>query len=126
MITYAEQTVDVFSRPNDADTGVIRVRFSNITLALTLVQASWIANNIQREIRKVEEEHPELETPNRDNIQIGDRVLVRHDNGVHVEHTVTRQPWELGHGQLVLGISGISGGYSLNRVISFVKRREQP
>jgi hypothetical protein len=47
---------------------------------------------------------------------IGTSVNVILDNG-KVLHTTTRsKPWALGHGQKVILVEGISGGYALERV----------
>lgn len=49
-------------------------------------------------------------------IAIGDEVLIERDNGDCNWHRVRQLPWQLGHGAWVIGVSGISGGYSLDRV----------
>jgi hypothetical protein len=47
---------------------------------------------------------------------IGTPVRVRKDHGTAL-YTVTRsKPWQLGHGQWVIAVEGISGGYDLARV----------
>lgn len=53
---YIDQKPVVFSKTDNPENGIIRVRFSDITLSLSLLDASWLAENIQREIRKVERE----------------------------------------------------------------------
>jgi hypothetical protein len=47
----------------------------------------------------------------------GDHVLVLDDFGVEKAWVVKYPPWQLGHGEWVIGIKGISGGYLLSRVI---------
>jgi len=49
-------------------------------------------------------------------IKIGAKVRVTKDDGSVIESTVKYAPWQLGHGQWVIGIDGISGGYMLERV----------
>lgn len=46
----------------------------------------------------------------------GDRVFVEDDGGATAEYVVRLAPWKLGHGKWVIGLVGISGGYSLDRV----------
>lgn len=48
--------------------------------------------------------------------EIGQRVIVRDDLGKETETTVRILPWMLGHGEWVVGLVGISGGYSTLRV----------
>lgn len=48
----------------------------------------------------------------------GDRVLVRTDGGQTVEYGVKSAPWQLGHGEWVVGLEGIAGGYLLGRVVA--------
>lgn len=51
------------------------------------------------------------------NTEIGTRVLVIRDQGKSPLITKTRsEPWLLGHGQLVVAVDGIRGGYSLDRI----------
>jgi hypothetical protein len=50
----------------------------------------------------------------------GDRVTVRRDHGNETEHVVRQAPWQLGHGTWVIGLTGISGGYALDRVVRWV------
>jgi hypothetical protein len=47
---------------------------------------------------------------------VGQRVLVTKDDGSVDEHNVTQMAWKLGHGDWVIGLSGISGGYDITRV----------
>lgn len=49
-------------------------------------------------------------------VTVGDRVVVEHDGGGQVEHEVRTSPWRLQSGHWVVGLSGISGGYSLDRI----------
>lgn len=48
--------------------------------------------------------------------KVGDKVRVLKDDGTFFHSTVKYEPWQLGHGQWVIGINGISGGYSIERV----------
>lgn len=48
----------------------------------------------------------------------GDEVFVRKDDGRIEKHIVRTAPWQLGHGTWVVGLSDISGGYDLRRVVS--------
>ena len=51
--------------------------------------------------------------------KIGRGVIVRLDDG-KLKYTKTRsEAWELGHGQPVVMVEGISGGYDLARVKPF-------
>jgi hypothetical protein len=50
-------------------------------------------------------------------LKAGEWVEVRHDDGTHRVHEVTRGPWALGHGAWVVGLSGVPGGYALDRVV---------
>lgn len=50
----------------------------------------------------------------------GDTVMVRLDDGEIVEKTVKYAPWQLGHGEWVIGLNGIAGGYALDRVLKVV------
>lgn len=49
-------------------------------------------------------------------IEVGAPVIVTKDDGAKVATTVTSKPWRLGHGDWVIGLDGISGGYDLSRV----------
>lgn len=51
-----------------------------------------------------------------DNFYIGQKVVVTNDFGKEEVRTVRLLPWQLGHGAWVIGLSGIAGGYSLERV----------
>ncbi|MCR4319755.1 MAG: hypothetical protein NUV74_05390 [Candidatus Brocadiaceae bacterium] len=48
--------------------------------------------------------------------EIGYPVLVKKDDGSVVQTKTRSEAWELGHGQAVIKLEGISGGYSLDRV----------
>lgn len=50
-----------------------------------------------------------------DAIREGDRVIVTRDDGREEIRRVRRDPWQLGNGTWVVGLSGISGGYALSR-----------
>lgn len=58
------------------------------------------------------------------NLLVGSVVMVEHDDGQLHEHTVRTAPWQLGHGDWVVGLSGISGGYSLDRVVARLRERK--
>lgn len=47
---------------------------------------------------------------------VGSPCLVRHDDGIEREHHTTSPAWMLGSGHAAVKLSGISGGYSLDRV----------
>jgi hypothetical protein len=115
---FIDQKVKVWSKPSHEQDGVIRVTFGRITLALSLVEASWLASNIQREIRAVE-----MTDYHRGQLKPGDRVIVRDDNGIEADYLVQSEPWQLGHGEWVIKLAGISGGYSLDRVVRFLEAR---
>lgn len=53
----------------------------------------------------------------------GDVVIVRMDDGTEKEFTVKYEPWQLGHGEWVIGLKGIAGGYLLARVMA---KKEAP
>lgn len=56
-------------------------------------------------------------------LKVGDKVLVRMDDGNLKEFVVKYDPWQLGHGEWVVGLKGIAGGYLLSRVVSVVERK---
>lgn len=56
----------------------------------------------------------------------GDTVLVTDDSGNQAEFLVRHAPWQLGHGAWVIGLAGISGGYSLDRVERLVRSAPRP
>ena len=49
--------------------------------------------------------------------KIGQTVRVIKDDGKLEEHKVKYEPWQLGSGTWVIGLEGIRGGYSLERVV---------
>lgn len=57
-------------------------------------------------------------------LKTGDVVSVLGDNGVVGDFVVKAAPWQLGHGAWVIGLAGISGGYSLDRVVKLIRRAE--
>lgn len=113
---YIDPPIRVHSNVTCPSKGIICVSFKRIALSMSLVEASELAANIQKEIRQVEQEHPEL------TLQVGDVVLVRDDEGNEAEYTVRAVPWQLGHGAWVIGLAGISGGYSIDRIIGIVSK----
>lgn len=58
-------------------------------------------------------------------LRTGDLVMVEMDDGSTVIKRVRRKPWELKHGEWVVGLSGIAGGYLLSRVRSLVSEGER-
>jgi hypothetical protein len=55
--------------------------------------------------------YPNQDTP------IGTPVTVRKDDGKLFETVTRSKPWALGHGQKVILVEGIAGGYMLERVV---------
>lgn len=49
-------------------------------------------------------------------IKEGDAVLVTNDSGLIIPSKARSDPWKLGHGQWVIKVEGVSGGYALNRI----------
>lgn len=47
----------------------------------------------------------------------GDCVLLQEDGGKQTMRMVRSEPWQLGHGEWVIGLCDIAGGYLLSRVI---------
>ena len=39
------------------------------------------------------------------------------DDGTFTDHEVRSEPWQLGHGEWVVLVTGITGGYQLTRVV---------
>lgn len=62
----------------------------------------------------------ELTDEQRKMLRVGDVVVVRLDDGSEVTTTVRMEPWQLGHGTWAIGLKGISGGYSLARVVAIL------
>lgn len=52
----------------------------------------------------------------RQQLKPGDQVLVQMDDGRLKQFAVKYPPWQLGHGDWVIGLQGYSGGYLLSRV----------
>lgn len=64
-------------------------------------------------------------------LKVGDRVRVRGDDGTEFDYTVKAAPWQLGHGEWVVGLRGITGEYLLSRVVGLAncavcRHRETP
>lgn len=116
MTLYVNQRPKVFAKLDRSGNGVIRVQFADITLALSLNEASWLAANLGRMARSIE-----MSDADRKRLKPGDRVLVTDDNGIDAEYIVKAAPWRLGHGAWVVGLTGISGGYSLDRVVHLIE-----
>jgi hypothetical protein len=47
---------------------------------------------------------------------VGQPVIVLRDNGEEFPTFIKYLPWELGHGEWVVGVEGVAGGYSTLRV----------
>jgi len=117
----------VTTHPDDSDGEPIHITFQGHTLCLSEVNASWLAENINRGIRKMARDEVEKGVPLtpelRRALRPGDRVVVRMDHGHPVgdmAYTVHTSPWQLGHGQWVVGLNGISGGYDLSRIVAII------
>lgn len=54
MTLYIDQKPVVSSKTDNPANGIIRVKFSDVTLSLSLLDASRLVENIHREIRKVQ------------------------------------------------------------------------
>lgn len=121
---YVNQKVEVTGDPTRPADRIIQVVFGHnkVTLCLSLVEASWLAANLGREIRKIESDHPELASFDPMGLKRGDMVRVRDDHGIEADYKVKHEPWELGNGTWVIGLAGISGGYALSRVIGVISR----
>ena len=50
-------------------------------------------------------------------IKPGDLVEVTRDDGSKEERKAISEPWQLGHGDWVVKLEGISGGYALDRCV---------
>jgi hypothetical protein len=128
MTMYIDQKPVVSSKTDHPSNGVIRVKFSDVTLSLGIIEAAWLAANIQREIRTVEREHPELVKPSDlvlSNLKAGDVVRVRDSEGNEADYTVNRAPWFEGP-QRFIGLAGLTYGYSLDRVVKVVSFKDIP
>lgn len=53
----------------------------------------------------------------RRNLKPGDCILLQEDQGKQSMRVVCSEPWQLGHGEWVIGLCDISGGYQLSRVV---------
>lgn len=51
-----------------------------------------------------------------------DRVRVRDDSGNEADYEVKYEPWQLGHGEWVVGLKGMAGSYMLSRVVKVLSR----
>ena len=125
MSLYIDQEIKVWSKTDNPPNGVIRVTFGEQTLSMSIIQASWLAALIQTEIHKVEQENPELTIPSdleRRLLKPGDTVKVQDDHGNEADYEVRTAPWQLGHGKWVIGLRGIAGGYSLDRVVKILAK----
>ena len=49
-------------------------------------------------------------------VPVGTPVTVTKDDGSRFETRTRSEPWALGHGQPVIKVEGITGGYMLERV----------
>lgn len=49
-------------------------------------------------------------------LKIGTAVMVRLDDGSDFATITRSEPWKLGHGEWVVKVEGISGGYLLSRI----------
>lgn len=116
---YVDQKPRVYAKAEAAYNGIICVEFADVTLALTLAQASWLAADLGRIMRSIE-----ISDADRQRLKPGDRVLVTDDKGREAEYLVKAAPWQLGHGAWVIGLAGISGGYSLARVVRLIEAAE--
>lgn len=61
MTLYIDQDPVVSSKIDNPANGIIRVTFSDVTLSLGLVEASWLATNIGIEVRKIYREYDRLD-----------------------------------------------------------------
>ena len=50
-------------------------------------------------------------------VKAGDKVKLLRDDGTFTDHEVRSEPWQLGHGEWVVLVTGITGGYQLTRVV---------
>jgi hypothetical protein len=49
--------------------------------------------------------------------KIGQVIIVKMDNGKLYSKKVKYEPWQLGDGTWVIGLEGVNGGYSLDRIV---------
>lgn len=59
-------------------------------------------------------------------LKLGRLVHVTMDDGSLRTSVVTKEPWQLGHGDFVVGLEGFSGGYDVMRVIPIHHGSECP
>lgn len=121
---HRECTPVVTSRADDMLGEKIHITFQGHTLCLDETKASWLAANIQREIRELQRRKVLKATPltveQKRQLRVGDMVVVRADDGEEFDYEVKAEPWQLGHGAWVIGLRGISGGYDLSRVTGII------
>lgn len=60
--------------------------------------------------------YPHQPTPEQLAIREGDAVQCRRDDGTVTSHVATSDPWLMGGHTWVIKMSGISGGFALDRV----------
>ena len=118
MTLHVDQEIRVWSK-NDAQEA-IRLTFSDHTLALTIDKAALLVTLIQLEIQTARSNLASNLERGRLLLRPGDIVIVKDDNGNEADYEVRTAPWKLGHGQWVVGLKGVSGGYSLDRVVKIV------
>ena len=106
----------LIQRQTERDVGE---RHADDTIGWVVFLAGDLAANLGREIRAFE-----MSDDQRRKLQAGDVVIVTDDHGVDAEYKVKYAPWQLGHGEWVIGLAGISGGYKLDRVTAFVRAAE--
>ena len=58
----------------------------------------------------------------RQQLREGDMVIVRNDVGNDATYLVKSSPWKLAHGEWVIGLDGIAGGYLLSRVVGIMSK----
>lgn len=51
------------------------------------------------------------------NLNPPDEVVYQNDDDAEITTTVKYAPWQLAHGEWVIGLKGIAGGYLLSRVV---------
>ena len=68
-----------------------------------------------RKRREQQRQWPVLMARWRD-VPVGTPVTVTKDDGSKFETVTRSEPWELGHGEPVIKVDGIVGGYLLSRV----------
>lgn len=111
MTAYFEQDLAVSSNDARHPDAPVTITFGGGTLQMTEAEAAVLAEAIQRLLENREYRR----------LRVGDQVIIRDDDGVDTVRTVRAEPWRLGHGQWVVGLEGISGGYSLDRVMGIIK-----